>query len=1124
MAEHKENKEHSSLTLSNYHSGPTPLDRPISLPEATVAFEGNQLLSGPSHQQDDEPRRKLRPPSLGLSPLIPLFLLLVMGLAFLLASFPARNSDLWIHLAQGRVLSQGNFSPLSDAGFRGSLQTSHNWLYDLLSYLLYSCLGGPGLVFTKALLTVGAALIMFRLCKLERGWVLPTVCTSLAVLTMSNRLLLHPTTVSYFLLALTLWLLRSRPGIVNHSTRFRWASSWQLVLLFILWANLDSWFVVGLATVALAWLGQVLDEILSTVQKHTAKRPDSGIARSLLTASIGFVLLCGAGLVNPSFFLHPQLYLSSLIPAELRRLALPGSTTGQLTSPFQRTYFEQFGLSPAALAYFPLLFLGALSFVFILVMSIRQKEGFRWSSRNFLPWLGLALLSGLQVRAVPFFAVFAGPVLCWNLQDFFNRQAKSGRRQTVAFDLGLFAGRAGTVALILVLLFCAWPGWLQTPPFEPRRLTIDQSVSLQAGAQATRRWHQEMKLGAGARGLHVSKDSLNAFAWFCPEDEGVLLDQLAADPKGPDEMAERMRLAKINHVILYDANPERFFAGLDQLISDPEQWPLLFVEGNLAVFGWRDPASPESKDSFRLWQWNLDQLALRPTPEKRASRPTENRPPESRNWWEAFWKTVPSRSIDRDEATFYLFYAEALRQSANYRHLMAWRESQSSALLGAAAGWSGPAGMLDAYMRLTAFQPLAPDSVTKSLPISDRLIYAIQERFAFQRDDSPISLHYLAIRSARRSLAVNPDDAKAYSVMGESYLRLLKNTHERSWCKHLPELTQLRQAQASAALNQALALDPTLSQAHLNLASLYTEMSRLGEGNGGFLDLALAHLRAYQALLVKNGPSRGVDAAQFREQQKRLSEELDRRSKEVEQRINEFTVDSPRLRVLDRAILAFRKGLAGKALNLLLESDIAAFGSRGMALELELLLRTGRSGTVLAWTGSEQEAGLGYSSFHWLKTRALASSGAYALAQEECNALGQSNLLDGKDKDGFNLREALAMLVGQAVLNQQPGYGDPPYFMRRPFGWGPLEFQSRVNSIVRDIKLQADAHVLLGLLALEEGDADIAELAFRSALSIWNDNTKANQALGMDFGGRVIAQDCLQWLDSLPRSKSSLRN
>src|SRR5262245_2803987 len=70
---------------------------------------------------------------------------LVAVFAFLLASFPARNSDLWMHLAAGRDLAHAPFS--------GTLPPfGPTWLADLLFFALYSAVGGPGLVLLKALL------------------------------------------------------------------------------------------------------------------------------------------------------------------------------------------------------------------------------------------------------------------------------------------------------------------------------------------------------------------------------------------------------------------------------------------------------------------------------------------------------------------------------------------------------------------------------------------------------------------------------------------------------------------------------------------------------------------------------------------------------------------------------------------------------------------------------------------------------------------------------------------------------------------------------------------------------------------------------------------------------------
>src|SRR6516162_2844463 len=64
-------------------------------------------------------------------------LLFVAVFAFLLASFPARNSDLWTHLVAGRQLAEklpalgSLFSQLAAGG------VAPGWLYDLGVYALY---------------------------------------------------------------------------------------------------------------------------------------------------------------------------------------------------------------------------------------------------------------------------------------------------------------------------------------------------------------------------------------------------------------------------------------------------------------------------------------------------------------------------------------------------------------------------------------------------------------------------------------------------------------------------------------------------------------------------------------------------------------------------------------------------------------------------------------------------------------------------------------------------------------------------------------------------------------------------------------------------------------------------
>ncbi|HEY1860736.1 MAG TPA: hypothetical protein VGG61_10300, partial [Gemmataceae bacterium] len=78
---------------------------------------------------------------------VPTFLVLV--LAFLSASFLARNSDLWFHLATGRLLAQGQFTFGVDPfayTTQGVYWACHSWLFDLGLYELYDTIGGVGLV------------------------------------------------------------------------------------------------------------------------------------------------------------------------------------------------------------------------------------------------------------------------------------------------------------------------------------------------------------------------------------------------------------------------------------------------------------------------------------------------------------------------------------------------------------------------------------------------------------------------------------------------------------------------------------------------------------------------------------------------------------------------------------------------------------------------------------------------------------------------------------------------------------------------------------------------------------------------------------------------------------------
>jgi tetratricopeptide (TPR) repeat protein len=1005
--------------------------------------------------------------------------LFVAALAALLASFPVRNADLWKHLAAGRLLVQGG-----DPGL-ASVHDKQGWLYDLCCYGVYSAVGETGLVLGKVLLVVGLGLVLLRVSRIGASWPLAAACTALALLAMSMRVLLQPATVSGFFLALAYWFAQEALGARrNHESAggtsiptFRFLAPWPLLVLFLVWVNVDGWFLIGLGTVALLRLGRALDS------------GGGRAAGGLLSAAGSVLLLAAVCLLNPAHV----------------RAFTPSPDLWHGTSPFQPAYFTSLGLSPAGLAYYPLLGLGLLTFL-LNRSSPRQAGGGMhresdagYSAARFwerlLPWLGLAVLSAVQVRAIPFFAVVAGPVLAWNLQA-----VAAGRGERGEGRLG--PRRLGPSFLLLLaacgLMVAAWPGWLQAPPFEPRHWGFELAPSLEPGAVTTRQWRQQGKLAQGKRGLHLSAESANAFAWFCPDDRPLLDDRLTAallagkEPPGGWDAA--MRAAGVDHLIIYDPDRGRLVAALDHLFEEPERWPLLFVKGDLAVFGCRPAATAKQgpDDPFRGLELDLNRLAFRPSADQRAPR-AAGPEPEPRQWWEALWKPAPPRSVDRDEAALYLLFAETFRRSAPYRRLMAWEATQGAAFVGTPAGWTGPLSLVDADLRLLLLRPPLPEKGGAVPPMS-RLALQVQQAYALEQDDAPPALLYLAVRAARRAVANNPEDAQAYLTLGECYLRLLYGTRERVWSQRVPELIQLRRAQASMALNRAVAFNPDLAQAHARLADLYQELS--------YFDLALEHLRAVHELSRKPGaiPTAAAEAA-------RREEEIAKLAAVVAQGERTYAAEAANLRVLDRALLAFQKGLAGKARDLLLESNVAAFGPQGMMMELELLLRTGRAKTVADWTLPEHQSALGTTQFHWTRAQALAASGDYDLAQEECDALAA----DARGPDPSPPHEVMAVVVGKAFLDGQPAWLSAPQLAWRALE--TLKVYNRTTGLGRGMKEEANANVFRGLLALEQGNVDEADVAFRLALALWDDDVASTAGRGLDFKTRPVAQSCLQWLE-----------
>jgi hypothetical protein len=1026
---------------------------------------------------------------------------LVLLLGFLLAAIPARSADIWIHLAAGKLLWQGQYHFGADPFAHttgGAVWVNPSWLYDALTYAAYRGAGGAGLAALKALLValLGAALL--RASSAGRGLWGPALCSGLALLAVGLRVPLQPVCVSLLALALTLGFLER--GLRRHAAGVSaLAAYWPLLPLFALWVNLDAWFLLGPAAVALYALGSLL-------------RGDRRAA-----AALGLTLLAGlaACLVNPhgirAFAWPNDLGLS---PAAA---ALAGDPLGRelVVSPLSSEFLHS-GLarSPAGVAYFALAFLGLISFL----VSLRDRP---WP--RLLLWAALLALSLYQWRAIPLFAVVAGPVLALNLQAAARRAELSRGAPESRPTLGLLAFTALAGVLVLVV---AWPGWLQPPPYEPRRLAVESEPSLERAAERIAQWRRDGRLTDGDQGFNFSPEAAGYFAWACPEEKSFLDGRLSLFPAeaaedyaavrrallGQEGAPDRdwravLRRRHVNHVILYDREAERLGRVLYRLYRNPQEWPLLYEDGRTLIFGWRDPQRPSQPDAFAGMAADLDRAAFHPADEQKAPTAWPGRPPQPPGWLDPFVKPRPPRSLDRDEASVYLMQFDAIAADGLGRHTLAFEGAAAGGIVAATVGaMPGPASDIDLALRLrlAGMFPAKPAPGKQAEPAAlDVLAQHLLNADVFSREDAPTGLLLLAVRSARRALRDTPDDASAYFILGEAYLRLANYTPERVWGDRLPQLRRVRQVQASAAFNQALLLDPDHLPSHERLARLYGDMR--------FADLRLKHLKETKRLAHAARPDPREPPEQRAERLARLDEEVKAFEEQVNKATDLYEANARNLKVIDRARAAFEKHLAGKALEVLEGSDVAAFGPPGMQLELELFLSTGRVREVREWMDSEQRDVLGPANYAWIQALMKAATGDYAAADDDLATIAALPVqVEQAGSISFPPRDALALAAATAVLNGPLGDQGPAQFLRTALGAPHL--RALTSGLGAELARQADLKVLRGVLAVEEGASALAEALFREALALWGSDAAAASGAGIDFPARLIAQEYLRWL------------
>jgi tetratricopeptide (TPR) repeat protein len=666
----------------------------------------------------------------------------VLVLAFFAGSFSVRNSDFWMHLAAGRLIAGGEYSfgtdPFSFAT-AGRYYANHEWLYDWGLYQLFKAGEGQAVVIAKCLTLVFAAGLLLLTRRPGQTAFPIVVCTGLAVVAAAPRLLLQPHIASILLLAGFLYALFQVPKRAGS-----WTFPSVVGVLFCIWANVDQWFFMGPAFLALYAAGQFV-----------RRDEDTDPMTVLKALGIGVVACC----VNPHH-IHVWELPGELAGGDLQKLLADDPELASLfRTGLDKTSWD-FDANPAT----PLAQLG------LLVLSV---IGFALNYRHLsvglaLVWVGAAALGGWHQRAIPFFAVAVAPIAAANLAQAAARLAARPIPEGTARALETLqtTGRFMVGLTGLFLIAISYAGWLH-PAAQQRRWKwdVEPIVSNQRAAEQIRHWRESGALPKEARVLNLQPDMAHYIAWFAPGQRTYFDTRfgLLGDDEAQNYAAVRRRLAprteaearkdpfdftaflRDKEVVYAVTAHQRRFQNQQALnalwqAGQESEWALWAVTGKAVLLGWdRQRAVP--KEAVAGLRFDPVRAAfVNPAPVPEPPEPKDMHPPfRPADIWDRYVAAPAVVPADGEEVLVYEQYLMSRVQEVMSRHqmllgwpghLLRWR-------------WSTPA--------LQHFMGEAEGYVPPKFPPE---VYGVS---------------LLAVRSGRRAVVASPDHPDGYYQLAKAY-------------------------------------------------------------------------------------------------------------------------------------------------------------------------------------------------------------------------------------------------------------------------------------------------------------------------------------------------------------------
>lgn len=605
-------------------------------------------------------------------------------LAFLAASFVARNSDLFLQLAAGQRLLAGTYTPGSDPFSYTAADrpwVNHSLLFQVGCHLLYSG-NGAALVALKAVFVAAAFGLVIAIRKPAFPLWPWAAVAAVGVVASAPYLHLRPLVGSVFLLAVTLLLLFRLPHAAGS-----WRFPAAIGVTFWVWANTDEWFFIGPAALALVLVGELIQR-----RGRAAPAPEGGepppeepLAVQPDVPTLAKALAVGvlACMLNPN---HVRVWQ---LPFELtgpRELTADLRFKQQLLAPFDSFYTNN-----AALGYNH----NGLCFAVLFVAggAALGLAGGRVRLALVALWVGFAGLALATVFAIPFLALVAVPVVAGHLNALSARAALStwGDPRTRFLLLGSGGGRVVSLLAVLAACVLAVPGWVHPPVNNAafaRRVAwaVEPEPAMVRGAEQLDAWRTSGQLPPGVHGFGTSLEFANYCALYAPGEKvfangrfnhhrpelgdfltvrvglGLVTTDEKPDPKALPDALQKNSAA---YVVVYSGPGDS--AGLrrsaanaaDVMWRTPANWSAWYLDGRTTISGWR-AAEGTGGPAFDALRVDPVARAFGPGGERLPQASVQPVPPPA-GWEEAFLRAPGLTPAGADEAGAWLRYKLAAR-------------------------------------------------------------------------------------------------------------------------------------------------------------------------------------------------------------------------------------------------------------------------------------------------------------------------------------------------------------------------------------------------------------------------------------------------------------------------------